>query len=156
MENNVISLNTGLEHLQDNISNSENCKETIIKLMDWIIDFSNHSTDNNHVFCFVRESVNVGFAIDRDNNTNKTRIPNFILIKLPGTDREFKQLHIDIDLGVDGYSLFEPYLVQRPSNPRRWILVSDKITRLSFKKLANLFVVAFEMKGGNTQRTLFQ
>ena len=83
MENNVISLNTGLEHLQDNISNSENCKETITKLMDWIIDFSNHSTDNNHVFCFVRESVNVGFAIDRDNNTNKTRIPNFILIKLP-------------------------------------------------------------------------
>jgi len=150
MENDVISLNTGLEHLQDNISNSENCKETIIKLMDWIIDFSNHSTDNNHVFCFVRESVNVGFAIDRDNNRNKSRKPNFMVINLPGTDREFKQLHIDIYLSVDGYSPLQYYLIRRPSNPTRWVLVSDKITSIGFVNLKSLFMVAYEKKGGRT------
>jgi hypothetical protein len=148
MASKVISLKDGLSHLQDNISNSENCKETIIKLFDWIIDFNNGLTENNQVFCFIREYVNIGFAIDRDNNRSKTRKPNFMIIKLPGTDREFKELHIDIDLGENGYSPFAHYLIQRPSNLPRWILLCNKVTGLGLENLKKLFLVAHERKGG--------
>lgn len=148
MVTNVISLEEALSHLESRIPNTSNCKKQIIDLVKWITIWNSDRPQNNQVFSFIREDVNVAFAIDRDGNQLKIRKPNFIVVKLIRTDREFKDIHTDFDLTESGYPLLSQYLMQRPSNPRRWVSLCRQISEISFSDFQQLFLIAYERKGG--------
>ncbi|MDG4550325.1 MAG: hypothetical protein P9F19_13040 [Candidatus Contendobacter sp.] len=148
MASNVISLEQVLSHLENRIPNTSNCKKQLIDLVRWIISWNPDRLLNNQVFSFIREDVNIAFALDRDSNQLKTRKPNFFVIKLPRTDREFKDIHADFDLTESGYPLLSQYLIQRPSNPPRWVSLCGHISEMSFANFQKLFLIAYERKGG--------
>ncbi len=146
--NNAISLEQALDHLENRIPNISNCKKQIIDLVRWVISWNSDRLLNNQVFSFIREDVNVAFALDRNSNRSKARKPNFLVIKLPCTDREFKDIHADFDLTNSGYPLLSQYLIRRPSNPPRWISLCRQISEMNFADFRQLFLIAYERKGG--------
>ena len=148
MVTNVIPLEEALSHLESRIPNTSNCKKQIIDLVRWVIIWNQDRSLNNQVFSFIREDVNVAFALDRDRNRLKTRKPNFIVIKLAHTDREFKDIHTDFDLTESGYPLLSQYLIQRPSNPPRWVSLCRQTSEMNFADFQQLFLIAYERKGG--------
>ena len=156
MKPNVITLEDALDHLENKIPDTADCKKEIIDLLKWVIAWNADRSQDNHIFSFLREfkkqnkdeRVNVAFAIDRDSNRLKTKKPNYIVIKLADTDQEFKDIHADFDLSELGYSQLLQYLTQRESNPRRWVASCSEISRMGFDNFQRLFLVAYERKGG--------
>lgn len=148
MVTNVIPLEDTLSHLESRIPNTSNCKKQIVDLVRWVIIWNQDRSLNNQVFSFIREDVNVAFALDRNRNRLKTRKPNFIVIKLAHSDREFKDIHTDFDLTESGYPLLSQYLIQRPRNPPRWVSLCRQISEMDFDDFQQLFLIAYERKGG--------
>lgn len=151
---NLVSLEDALSHLNDRIPDTA-CKKIITDLVEFIIDWNNHRSIDNKVFTFIRESKNIAFALDRGKNKENDRRPNFLVIKLAGTDREFKGLHADFDLGSRSSpppSELLQYLSLRPSrresNLPRWIAVCSDIYKMGFGNFQKLFIIAYEKKGG--------
>lgn len=153
---NVISLEEALVHLEKRIPDTADGKKEIIGLLNWIITWNKDRSQSNQVFSFLREfekknkseRVNVAFALDRDGNRTKNKRPNFIVIKLAETDREFKDIHVDFDLTESGYPPLSKHLIQRPSNAPRWIALGSKISKMGFDNFQQLFLVAYGRKGG--------
>lgn len=85
----VVSLEVAGEHLR-RILPSIPAKSNIIELTAWIRDWSPTQKPSNQVFCYFRESINVGYVLDRDDNRGRRAKPNCLVIKCPGTDREFR------------------------------------------------------------------
>ena len=148
MPSELISVEEALRHLDASIPDSEGCKSNIMELMQWFVIWNKDRTSGNGVFCYRREGRNVGFALDRSNNRTLARKPNFMVIKLAGTDREFKTIHADFNLEKSGYSELSEYLTQRPSNSIRWFAKCADISRMSFADFQQLFLGAYERKGG--------
>lgn len=161
---NVIYLEEALRHLEDRIPDAENCKKIITELVRWVIDWNQDRSQNNQVFCFLREfqgqnrkeRVNVAFALDRDDNRLRNSKPNFMVIKLRNTDREFKGIHADFDFTGSGLSQppndLQTYLKLRPSraqsNRRRWIAECGDIYSMNFDNFLRLFLTAYQRRGG--------
>lgn len=161
---NVISLEDAFAHLEDRISDAANCKKIIIDLMGWILRWNTDRLEGNQVFSFLREfqngnrsqRVNVAFALHRDGNQIKENKPNFFVIKLDNTDREFRGVHCDFDF--TGLGLSDPpdellqYLRLRPSRAqsrrRRWIAECNDISRMGFDNFQQLFLIAYTRKCG--------
>lgn len=145
MTTNVISLEEALSHLEKNISNASNCKKQVVDLVRWIINWNSDRSLNNQVFSFVREVINIAFALDRNNNRllDKSK-PNFLVFKINSTGN----VDADFDLGRSGYPLLSQYLNQRKNNPPRWVVSCKKTSEMSFSDFQKLFLIAYERKGG--------
>lgn len=148
MTTNVISLEEALAHLEKRIPDTTDGKKEIIDLLNWIITWNKDRSPNNQVFSFLREQVNVAFALDRSNNRTKQKKPNFVVIKLAGTDRKFKNIHADFDLTDSGYPLLSKHLIQRQDNTPRWVALGSEISKMGLDNFRQLFLVAYGKKGG--------
>jgi hypothetical protein len=153
MKNKVLSLDQALEHLQGVIEDREGGKPYVIAMMKWIIDFDRTLPDNSHIFCYLRETINIAFALDREGNMERTRKPNFCVIKLSNTDRQFRELHLDFDLSKRGEAPYRDSLERRLFNKgifreNRWVLLGSKMDSLGLDGIKDLLLKAFERKGG--------
>lgn len=150
---NTMDVQEALNHVEKRISDTESGRLYVIGLMKWIIDFDKNLTDGNHIFCYIREDINVGFALDRNGNKEKSKKPNFCVLKLKNTDRQFKDLHLDFDLNKKGEVPFREYLDRRLLNTGvfredRWVLCGHKMDKLGIDNIKNLFLESFKRKGG--------
>lgn len=142
----LMSLEAVVEHLQRILPNNP-AKTKVIEFATWIRDWSPTQTATNQVFSYLRESINVGYVLDRDDNRTKRAKPNCLVIKCPRTDREFKGLHLDFYLD-GGYSPLATYLNQRPSNLVRWVVVESDLLSISLEELKTIFLTACSRRGG--------
>lgn len=156
MTTNVISLEEALAHLEKRIPDTTDGKKEIIDLLNWIITWNKDRSPNNQVFSFLREfedknkseRVNVAFALDRNGNRAKKNKPNFVVIKLTGTDKKFKDTHTDFDLTDSGYPPLSKHLNQRSDNIPRWVALGSEISKMGLDNFRQLFLVAYGKKGG--------
>jgi hypothetical protein len=148
---NVIDLYQVHSHLKNEINNSNISKALILQFIKWINDWDKTLSSENHIFPYRRETVNVAFAIDRDRNIEKLRKPNFLVIKLPENDFEFKELHFDFELGVDGYANLAHLITRRsrPEHHKRWVVRQKELGRATIDDLRALCLHAFRQRGGS-------
>ena len=127
--------------------------------MRFVIDW-NHQDPPHKVFSYVRENINIGFTPDLENNKERRFKPNFLVIRLPNTQTEIKQLHLDFDLGLQSSpppETFQEYLTLRPSRADtqrpRWIVTRDALQTMGLEKLKQLFLVAYERRWSDLTKT---
>jgi hypothetical protein len=78
---------------------------------------------------------------------SKRKKPNFVVVRLAGTDRQIQDLHLAIYLGLSGYPPLNKHLTKRDDNPKRWVITGSELTRLSTDELIELLKLAYERRG---------
>ena len=148
---NFIALEDAYQHLARTIADADG-KQIIVEFMHFVMEW-NQQNPPHKVFAYVRDDVNIGFAPDIKNNKEKRYKPNFLVIRLPDTQTEIKQLHLDFDLGLQSSpppEALQPYLVVRPSRAEtkrpRWIVTRDTLQTMGLERLKQLFLVAYDRR----------
>ena len=153
MKNPILSFDQTLEHLEKLIPAGESGKSHVMALVRWLKDFDRTLAGESRFFPFIRENKNIGFVLDRNGNREKKRRPNFCVIKLRNTDRQFRELHLDFDLGKKGEIPYRGSLERRLHNKDelredRWVLLGPKMDLVGIEGIKKLFLESFNRKGG--------
>jgi hypothetical protein len=83
------------------------------------------------------KEINAAFFIDRNNNREKKRRPNFLVIK---AKRNLLDFGIGNNPGKDYKALFQ----QLENNQSRWIISNDRIRRVTNDLLKKAFLDAID------------
>jgi len=150
MSEQIIGPEEAYKILKGSIPSSAPGKGGVLAMCKSIADWNDNLSQENKIICYIRESINIGYVIDRNGNRFKEKKPNFMVIKLPGTDREIKQLHADLYIGKAGYEPLKEFIYQRDSNPVRWLIIGNKIILIGLENFTTLVKIAYEKRGGSS------
>lgn len=150
MSEQIIGPEEAYNILKGSILSTAPGKGAVLSICKWIADWNDNLSQENKIVCYIRESINIGYVIDRNDNRFKEKKPNFMVIKLPGTDREIKQLHVDLYLRNEGYEPLKEFIYQRDSNPVRWLVTGNKLSLIGLENFITLVESAHEKRGGSS------
>jgi hypothetical protein len=133
-----------IDHLKTLMHINDNAKNAVFSIMKWMSEMNKILPDSDKIICYTREYKNIGFTIAQEKD--KKRLPNFLVIKLDGTDIDYKYFHLDLYLSKDGYQPLESDIYQRKSNKARWILDEGAINKIGIDNLRELVKVAYKKR----------
>jgi hypothetical protein len=144
-ENEILEFDQVLAHFERSINNRDAIKANILGLIEWLNAFNKTLNKSPRIFCYRREEVNVGFALDWKGNRERSRTPNFLVIKLEKTDRADKEAFLEFNMG-DTVFVAPPnvQLISRRFDLFR--LVGNNIAITDLKQIVELAEEAYRRK----------
>jgi hypothetical protein len=149
MSSEFFTINESYTYLSTEVLLNVTGREEVLSLCAWMIEWNNLLPENEKIICYMRDfKKNIGFMVDLPKNRNKINKPNFLVIKLPGTDIvEFTPyLLLDFYLTRSGYDQYKDFIRQRPSNPARWVVIDYDINRLGMINAQALIQRAHQLR----------
>jgi hypothetical protein len=135
MKNPILTPEEAIVHVKRQSDFKPNLRAVAVKILHWTIDWNKEQPADSRVLCFLREDVNVGFFLDRDGNREKTRRPNFLVVKARGD-------YLDFGLGREPDKQYRHLLQQLKDNEIRWLLRRDQFPLVSDDLLRQILVDA--------------
>ncbi|MCB1850930.1 MAG: hypothetical protein H6963_01320 [Chromatiaceae bacterium] len=137
MKNPVLTPHEAISHIKSRSDFQANLRQRALQILNWVNEWNQVQPPENQVLCFLREGVNVAFCLDRDNNREKKKRPNFLVIKA-------RNDYLDFGLGErpgDQYrTAFEPL----KDHKTRWILHRQQFPSVDDDLLKRAFLEAME------------
>ena len=137
MKNPILTPHEAISHIKRKSEFQANLRQRALQILNWAIDWNQEQPPESQVFCFLREGINVAFCLDRDNNREKKRRPNFLVIKA-------RNDYLDFCLGEKPGDLYRRAFEQLKDDKIRWILRRQEFPNVDDDLLQRAFLEAME------------
>jgi hypothetical protein len=137
MKNPILTPEEAINHIKRKSEFQANLRQRALQILNWALEWNKAQPQENQVLCFLREEVNVAFFLDRNNNREKKKRPNFLVIKA-------RNDYLDFCLGDKPSDHIRRDFEQLRDHKTRWILRRQRFPNVGDDLLKRAFMEAME------------
>ncbi len=135
MNNPVLTPEEAIDHIKRTSAFRANLRYLALKILRWTIEWNETQPVENRILCFLRETENVGFFIDRDGNREKKKRPNFLVVKATKN-------YLDFGLGANPEKEYSTVFKHVKGHETRWLLGDRQFSKVDSDLLKGAFLDA--------------